>query len=163
MPSYDSSLQEIKDRIDIVDLISDYVSLKKTGQNWKGLCPFHAEKTPSFTVSPAKQIFHCFGCGTGGDIFTFLVNHDNLTFPEALNMLAKKAGVTLQRSEKSVAKKGEKEILLTIHIDALNFFQQHLPKDIRAQSYLEERGISRDVQKIFSMGYAPKSWNALLN
>ncbi len=163
MPSYDSSLQEIKDRIDIVDLISDYVSLKKTGQNWKGLCPFHAEKTPSFTVSPAKQIFHCFGCGTGGDIFTFLASHDNLTFPEALNVLAKKAGVTLQRSEKSVAKKGEKEILLTIHNDALYFFQQHLPKDARAQSYLEKRGISRDIQKIFSMGYAPKSWNALLN
>lgn len=163
MPSYDSSLQEIKDRIDIVDLVSDYVNLKKAGQNWKGLCPFHTEKTPSFTVSPAKQIFHCFGCGTGGDIFTFLVRYDNLTFPEALNILAKKAGVTLQRSEKSVAKKGEKETLLTIHNDALHFFQQNLSPHTRAQSYLEERGLGRDVRKIFSLGYAPKSWNALLN
>ena len=92
MPSYDNTLDEIKDRIDIIDLISEYVHLKKAGQNWKGLCPFHTEKTPSFTVSPAKQIFHCFGCGVGGDIFTFLLRYENLTFPEALSMLAKKAG-----------------------------------------------------------------------
>ncbi len=163
MSSNDNTLQEIKDRIDIVDLVSEYVNLKKAGQNWKGLCPFHAEKTPSFTVSPAKQIFHCFGCGTGGDIFTFLVRHDSLTFPEALNLLAKKAGVTIERSIKSAVKTGEKESLLTILDEAHSFFQQHLPKHSEAQSYLKGRGISRDVQKIFSLGSAPKSWNALLN
>ncbi len=163
MGPYDNTLQEIKDRIDIVDLISDYVNLKKAGQNWKGLCPFHTEKTPSFTVSPAKQIFHCFGCGTGGDIFTFLVNHDSLTFPEALNILAKKAGVTLKVDKRSSAQAGERETLVNIHKDALSFFQQHLPQNAKALAYLEKREISRDVQNMFSIGYAPKSWNALLN
>ena len=163
MAAYDNNLQEIKDRIDIVDLISEYVNLKKAGQNWKGLCPFHSEKTPSFTVSPAKQIFHCFGCGTGGDIFTFLVQHENLTFPESLNMLAKKAGVVLKTDKRSSAQAGEKETLINIHKYALQFFQQHLPNNTNALSYLEKRGISRDVQNMFSIGYAPKSWNALLN
>jgi len=163
MPSYDSTLQEIKDRIDIVDLISEYITLKKAGQNWKGLCPFHAEKTPSFTVSPAKQIFHCFGCSTGGDIFTFLVRYETLTFPEALNILAKKAGVTLKMDKKAGMQAGEKETLVNIHKDALSFFRQNLPKNTKALSYLQGRGISRDVQEIFLLGYAPKSWNALLN
>jgi DNA primase len=161
MPSHDSTLQEIKDRIDIVDLISEYVSLKKAGQNWKGLCPFHTEKTPSFTVSPAKQIFHCFGCGTGGDIFTFIVRYENLTFPETLKILANKAGVTLKTSGRPV-QTGEKDKLISIHKDTLNFFQQNLKKHSGAQSYLNKRGISRDIQEIFSLGYAPKSWNALL-
>ena len=162
MPSYDSTLQEIKDRIDIVDLISDYVLLKKAGQNWKGLCPFHAEKTPSFTVSPAKQIYHCFGCGDGGDIFTFLVRSENLTFPEALRTLAKRAGVTLKVTRKDTVSKGENEILLAIHRDAVVFYQQNLAKNARAVEYLRGRGIDSDVQNHFSLGYAPNSWNALL-
>jgi DNA primase len=122
MPSDDSTLEEIKDRIDIVDLISGYVNLKKAGQNWKGLCPFHTEKTPSFTVSPAKQIYYCFGCRNGGDIFTFLVRYENLSFPEALKILADRAGVTLKVSPKDAVKTGEKEVLLNIHKDALGFF-----------------------------------------
>ncbi|MEN8263972.1 MAG: DNA primase [Nitrospirota bacterium] len=162
MPSYDNTLDEIKDRIDIIDLISEYVHLKKAGQNWKGLCPFHTEKTPSFTVSPAKQIFHCFGCGTGGDIFTFLLKYENLTFPEAISMLAKKAGVTLKESKKSGAKTGEKEKLLNIHKDAAYFFQQHLAKNSAALDYLKKRGIGSEAQKDFLLGFAPKSWNALL-
>lgn len=163
MPSHDSTLDDIKDRIDIIDFISEYVHLKKAGQNWKGLCPFHTEKTPSFTVSPAKQIFHCFGCGTGGDIFTFLMRHENLAFPEALSMLAKKAGVTLKVSQQSRAGAGEKETLLNLHKDALSFFQQHLTKNSAALGYLKRRGIDSDAQKLFSLGYAPKSWNVLLN
>ena len=162
MPPYDNTLDEIKDRIDIIDLISEYVHLKKAGQNWKGLCPFHSEKTPSFTVSPAKQIFHCFGCGAGGDIFTFLLQYENLTFPEALSMLAKKAGVTLKASGKSEARTGEKEKFLNMHKDARYFFQQHLEKNAGALDYLKRRGIDSDTQKSFSLGYAPKSWNALL-
>ncbi len=162
MPPYDNTLDEIKDRIDIIDLISEYVHLKKAGQNWKGLCPFHTEKTPSFTVSPAKQIFHCFGCGAGGDIFTFLLQYENLTFPEALSMLAKKAGVTLKSSGKSKARTGEKEKFLNMHKDARYFFQQHLEKNSGALDYLKRRGIDSDTQKSFSLGYAPKSWNALL-
>ncbi len=163
MPSYNSDLEEIKDRIDIVDLISDYVSLKKTGQNWKGLCPFHSEKTPSFVVSPAKQIYHCFGCGSGGDIFTFLMRYENLSFPETVKDLAERAGVTLQISRKDTVKTGEKETLLKLHKNALSFFQQALKRSSKAANYLKKRGIEIEAQKLFSLGYAPKSWSALLS
>jgi len=162
MPS-DSVLEEIKNRLDIVDLISEYVNLKHAGQNWKGLCPFHTEKTPSFTVSPSKQIYHCFGCNSGGDIFSFLVKYENVSFPEAVNILAKKAGVTIKSSQKDAVKTGEKEILLNIHKDAVSFFQQHLAKNEKANRYLIERGIDIKAQKLFCLGYAPKTWNALLN
>jgi DNA primase len=162
MPPHDSTLEDIKDRLDIVDFISEYVNLKKAGQNWKGLCPFHAEKTPSFTVSPAKQIFHCFGCGTGGDIFTFLTRHESLSFPEALRALASRAGVTIKSSRQDTAVSGVKENLLAIHRDALFFFRQQLPKNAPAAAYLKKRGIHEDAQNLFSVGYAPKSWNAAL-
>lgn len=161
MPAYDNTLEEIKDRLDIVDFISSYVHLKKTGQNWKGLCPFHSEKTPSFNVSPAKQIFHCFGCGSGGDIFTFLIRYENLTFPEAMRVLAQRAGVALKVSQKQTVIAGEKESLLNVHSVALNFFQQHLLKNALARDYLKSRGINHDIQKLFALGYAPKSWDAL--
>lgn len=159
---HDNTLDEIKDRVDIVEFISEYVSLKKAGQNWKGLCPFHTEKTPSFTVSPAKQIFHCFGCKSGGDIFTFLMQYENLSFPEALRALAERTGVTLRDSGKSSAVRGEKEVLLQIHRDALAFFREHLPRNKKAADYLSNRGIDEAAQKLFSIGYAPPSWNALI-
>jgi DNA primase len=162
MPS-DSVLEEIKSRLDIVDFISEYVHLKHAGQNLKGLCPFHTEKTPSFTVSPAKQIYHCFGCNSGGDIFSFLVKYENVTFPEAVSILAKKAGVVLKTTQKDAVKTGEKEILLNIHKDAVTFFQQQLPRGEKAKQYFNQRGIDVKAQKLFSLGYAPKTWNALLN
>lgn len=162
MPPQDSTLEEIKNRIDIVDLISGYVNLKHAGQNWKGLCPFHAEKTPSFTVSPSKQIFHCFGCSSGGDIFTFLMKYENVTFPEAVSILAKKAGVTLKPAQKDTADSGEKEVLFMMHRDAASFFQQHLGKSTKADDYLKNRGIGAEARKQFSLGYAPRTWNALL-
>jgi DNA primase len=163
MPAYDNTLEDIKNRLDIVDLISEYISLKKAGQNWKGLCPFHAEKTPSFTVSPAKQIFHCFGCNTGGDIFSFLTRYENLTFPEALNVLAKRAGVELKTRPGTVQKAGEKEVMVSIHKEALTFFENNLTKSDQSQKYFKGRGIDKDTQKLFSLGYAPQSWNALMN
>ncbi|MBI5205690.1 MAG: hypothetical protein HZA11_12310 [Nitrospirae bacterium] len=91
----DRLLDDIKSRLDIIEVISDYVELKKSGQNYKANCPFHSEKSPSFMVSPAKQIFHCFGCGAGGDIFGFIMKYENLNFQEAIKMLAKKAGIKL--------------------------------------------------------------------
>ncbi len=163
MPFSDRVLDEIRDRIDIVDLVSDYVHLKKTGRNWKGLCPFHSEKTPSFTVSPEKQIFHCFGCGSGGDIFTFLARYENLTFPEALRMLAARAGVTLEQTQQSASRAGEKETLLDMHRDALEFFRRNLAGNRRAAEYLGSRGIGAEAREAFSLGYAPKSWNGLLS
>ena len=151
MPPYDDTLEEIKNSIDIVELISEYVHLKKAGQNWKGLCPFHTEKTPSFTVSPAKQIFHCFGCGAGGDIFTFLTRYETLTFPEALNILAKKAGVTLKVSPKSAVRAGEKEVLVNMHKDATDFFRMNLPKNQNAAAYLKDRGINKENLDAFGV------------
>ena len=163
MPPYDDTLEEIKNSIDIVELISEYVHLKKAGQNWKGVCPFHTEKTPSFMVSPAKQIFHCFGCGAGGDIFTFLTRYETLTFPEALNILAKRAGVTLKASPKSAARAGEKEVIVNMHRDASEFFRQNLPRNPKAAAYLKDRGVDKENLDAFALGFAPKSWNALLN
>ncbi len=161
MPSYDSTLEEIKSRIDIVDLISQYVTLKRAGQNFKALCPFHSEKTPSFMVSPSKQIYHCFGCGEGGDIFTFLVKHDGLTYKEAVRELAGRAGVEL-KWHKNEKEADEKRILLNLNRDALTFFQKSLMKSQRAKDYLKNRGIERRAQELFSIGYAPRSWNSLI-
>jgi len=162
MSAHDSTLDQIRDRIDIVDLISEYVSLKKSGQNWKGLCPFHAEKTPSFTVSPSKQIFHCFGCGTGGDIFTFIEKQENLTFPEAMSLLARRAGIVIKKRGSSPAKPGLKEKILDIHREALSFYSQQLKNSSRAIAYLKGRGMDEEAIERFSLGYAPKSWSALL-
>ncbi len=163
MPSYNTTLEEIKSRLDIVDIISEYVPLKKAGQNWKGLCPFHTEKTPSFMVSPSKQIYHCFGCGSGGDIFTFLIKYENLSFQEALRALAKKAGVELKGSQKHAVMVEQKEELLNLHRDALLFYQQSLRRNSRAVDYLKNRGITSEAQELFSIGYAPNTWNALFS
>lgn len=160
MPSYDSTLEEIKSRIDIVELISQYVTLKRAGQNFKALCPFHSEKTPSFMVSPSKQIYHCFGCGEGGDIFTFLVKHEGLTYKEVVKDLARKAGVEL-RWHKEGKETDEKRILLNLNKEALVFFQKTLMRSQSALNYLKNRGINRRGQEIFSIGYAPASWNSL--
>src|SRR5512135_2484509 len=106
-------LEDIKAKSDIVDFISSYVQLKKSGQNWKGNCPFHSEKTPSFTVSPSKQIFHCFGCGAGGDAVGFMMKRENLTFPEALRRLAERTGIDIPDARPgAAARKGEYEVLL---------------------------------------------------
>ncbi|MEK6529094.1 MAG: DNA primase, partial [Nitrospirota bacterium] len=163
MPSDNSALEEIKSKLDIVEVISEYIPLKRAGQNWRGLCPFHAEKTPSFMVSPSKQIYHCFGCGTGGDIFTFLLKYENLSFQEALNILAEKAGVTLKKFQKNTAKTGEKESILNLHKDALIFYQNSLVKNQKAVRYLADRGINSKAQKLFFVGCAADSWDALFS
>ncbi|MBI4837614.1 MAG: DNA primase [Nitrospirae bacterium] len=163
MPPYNSALEDIKSRLDIVDIVSEYVALKKAGQNYKGLCPFHTEKTPSFMVSPSKQIFHCFGCGSGGDIFTFLTRHENLSFNEAAIILAKKAGVTLKKSPHDAARAGEKETLINLNKDALACFQKSHSHSPEAASYLKKRGISVEMQKSFSIGYAPGRKDALFS
>ena len=107
----DSTLTEIRNRLDLVDVVSDYVSLKKAGTNYKGLCPFHSEKTASFIVSPEKQIYHCFGCHEGGDLFGFLMKMEGLTFPEAIEKLASRAGVEIRSDKEKKISKNEKEIL----------------------------------------------------
>ena len=158
----DGLIDEIKSRIDIHDLIAEYVDLKRAGQNYKGLCPFHSEKTPSFMVNPAKQIFHCFGCNKGGDIFSFIMNYENMPFNEALSFLAGKAGVQIEASHGSGANKGLKENLFAIHEEALKFYRENLKEAGHALSYLNERDINEEAIEQFSLGYAKSDRDALL-
>ncbi len=153
-------LEEIKDRIDIVQLVSRYVSLRRAGRNFKALCPFHNEKTPSFTVSPEKQFFHCFGCSASGDIFQFVMKMENLTFPEALEMLAQEAGVEIPPS--SGYDKG-KDRLYALHETAAQVFHSHLlsPEGARAREMARSRGMNPRDWDRFQLGYAPEDWDAL--
>jgi DNA primase len=157
--SSDNVLDEIRSRMDIVALISDSITLKRAGRNYKGLCPFHPEKTPSFTVSPEKQIFHCFGCGAGGDIFGFLMRQENLSFPEARDLLAKKAGVEVKSGGRR--EPGLREALKAMQKEAVGFYREHLGKSEAARGYLKDRGVSDASVESFSIGCSPKEWHRL--
>ncbi|MBI5375965.1 MAG: DNA primase [Candidatus Schekmanbacteria bacterium] len=155
-------VEEIRRASDILDIISEYVSLTKSGRNYKGLCPFHHEKTPSFMVSPDKQIYHCFGCGAGGNVFAFLMKHENLTFPAVLKKLAAKYGIKFNVSGNS--KEAEQiDTVYKINEEASVFFSAALSKTVgkKARSYLDERGIDELIIKKFNVGYAPDSWDSL--
>lgn len=158
----DRLFEEIKSKIDIVDFISGYVQLKKSGQNWKGICPFHPEKTPSFMVSPAKQIFHCFGCGAGGDVIAFASKYENLSLSESVKFLARKAGITLTHSmtdKKTLQKFDNMREALSA---ACEFYIKRLNESATARGYLEKRGLSAESIKTFKLGYAPPGWDNLL-
>jgi DNA primase len=162
VPTYSAPvLDEIRAGVDIVDLVGRFVNLKKAGVNWKGLCPFHAEKTPSFTVNPKKGIFHCFGCGVGGDAFGFLMRQDKLTFPEAVRALARQANVALPE-ERSAGDSGREELIRAMDL-AARFYAEALARPIgaRARTYLEGRGIDPDIARRFLVGYAPEGWDNL--
>ncbi|MDO8515584.1 MAG: DNA primase, partial [bacterium] len=156
--------EEIKQKIDIVQLISEYVPLKKAGRNFRACCPFHSEKTPSFMVSPERQSWHCFGsCQIGGDIFSFLMKMENMDFPEALKTLAKRAGVTLQ-SYHSSGDSQIKEKIYEINNLAAEFYHFILTKHEVgevARKYLENRKITNESIDLFRLGYAPHSWDSL--
>jgi DNA primase len=156
-------LDEIRVSVDIVDLVGRFVNLKKAGQNWKGLCPFHAEKTPSFMVNPKKGIFHCFGCGIGGDAFGFLMRQDRLSFPEAVRALAKTAGVALPDEQGPRPDAGREELYRVMDL-AARFYAETLwsAAGDRAREYLSRRGIDGEVARRFRLGYAPEGWDALL-
>lgn len=150
-----SQSEEIRNRVNIVDVVSEYVPLKRSGRNYTGLCPFHSEKTPSFTVSEEKQIFHCFGCGAGGDVFSFVMKHENLSFYEALKTLARRLGIELKVGEK--AKGGRLEACYALNKKAMEFYHDYLLKSPRAESargYLKKRGFDGRIVKDFSIGYA---------
>ncbi len=161
-----SNLEEIKQRIDIISFIGEYVTLKKAGRNFKGLCPFHSEKSPSFIVSPERQIWHCFGaCSEGGDIFTFLMKVESLEFPEALEILAKKAGVRLTREYRVTEGQKLKEEIYKANRYASNFFHYLLMSHKvgeKAREYLKERKVNTKVIETFSLGYAPENWESLI-
>lgn len=161
-----SDVDEVKSRINIVDLIGKNVKLKKTGRNFKGLCPFHNEKTPSFVVSPDRQIFHCFGCGKGGTIFDYIMEYQRVDFAEALTDLADTAGVKLSHSMSATPEMKLKESLYAINHLASEFYQYILTKHAlgeRGLTYFRGRGITDKSIATFGLGYSPNSWDNLYN
>ena len=156
-------IEEIKRRIDIADFISQYIELKKAGRNFKAPCPFHTEKTPSFIVSPEKQIWHCFGCQKGGDHFGFLMEYEGIDFPDALKILADKAGIQLKPRDPKLKK--TKDELYQINLIAAKFYYYILTKKSPGKKVLEylekERGLTKNTIRDFKLGYAPDSWDLL--
>jgi DNA primase len=165
----EEKIEEIKNAADIVEVVSDYVLLKKTGKNYSGLCPFHAEKDASFTVSPAKQIFHCFGCNTGGNVFNFLIRHDGVSFPEAVRLLARRYSIDLPERKMSQAMReqiSEREKLLAINRMAMDYYHWNLHHESygkQAMAYLEKRGMAPSIINGFKLGYARDTWDGLKN
>lgn len=155
-------VEEIRERCDLVEIISNYVSLRKAGRRLLGLCPFHSEKTPSFHVDPERQWWKCFGCGEGGDVFDFVRKIDNLTFPEAVEMLAQKAGVHIERPEKIARELSERERLLKANNAACAFFAELLKDSKKAQAYLDKRGLTESSITKYKLGYAPSNWDDLV-
>ena len=153
-----SITEEIKSRINIVDIIGNYLKLESAGSNFKARCPFHNEKTPSFMISPSRQTYHCFGCNIGGDVFSFIEEIEGLDFPGALRILADKAGVELVREPKK-KKDGSEEIIRALDLSA-KFYEAVLPKFPHATSYLKGRGLTEDTVKRFRIGFAPNLWRA---
>src|SRR5580692_1341073 len=163
-PSNDNFKETLKQQADIVRIVGDYVKLKKAGaQNFSGLCPFHAEKTPSFSVHATRQFFHCFGCGESGDVFTFVQKAENITFPEAVRLIAQKLGVAMPKvSFSSPAEARDAQVrmaLLDVHTRATQFFQECLrrPEGAIAREYLKRRGLDDETIARFRIGYAPDS------
>ena len=154
-----SPSEEIKNKLDIVEVIGQYLKLQKVGANYKALCPFHKEKTPSFLVSPTRQIWHCFGCNLGGDIFTFVMKIENIEFKEALEMLAKKAGIKL--SYESPQARSQKQRLIDINKEAASFFEKNLYQNKEVVEYLHQRGLKDETIKEFCLGWALDDWQAL--
>jgi DNA primase len=165
-----SFIDDLRRQADIVRLISDYVSLKKKGANWMACCPFHQEKTPSFSVNPSKGIFYCFGCGKGGSVFNFVMELESVPFPEAVRMVAEKSGVPVPQMEEDKrfeARRKEAEEVVELNAWALEFWEQQLREggaEARAaREYVEGRGITDETRAAFRLGYAPNSWDALGN
>jgi DNA primase len=164
MNSSDNFKETLKQQADIVRIVGDYVRLKKSGaQNFSGLCPFHGEKTPSFSVHATRQFFHCFGCGASGDVFTFVQKVENVTFPEAVRLIAQKAGVPMPKvnfSSPAEARDAKLRMaLLDVHVRAAQFFQEMLrkPEGANAREYLKTRGLDAETIEHFKIGYAPDS------
>lgn len=160
-------VEEVRLKSDIVDVVSGYVRLQKKGANHWGCCPFHNEKTPSFAVNGAKQMYHCFGCGAGGNVFTFVMNYENYTFPEAVKMLAQRAGVTLPEAEYDEEQKkrqNHRQRLLDVNKEAATFFYYQLrsPQGQVGYRYLADRALSDETMRRFGLGYAGKSGAGLI-
>ena len=163
----EDKIQEIRDRTDIVEVVSSYLPLKRSGVNNQGLCPFHQEKSPSFNVNSARQIFHCFGCGVGGNVFSFLMRMEGLSFPDAVRRLGEKVGVEVEEeavSPDEVRRREERERILRINEVAVSFYHQLLLEDeagVLGRRYLRQRGYEGETVRAFQLGFAPEGWESL--
>ena len=159
----DDTLQAIRERVSIVEVVSGYVSLKKAGRNYLGLCPFHAEKTPSFTVSDERGLFHCFGCGAGGTVFTFLMRADRIEFPEAVEILARRAGVTLPERRDAGPGGSQRQEFIELNEAAQRYFRSALSSAAGAvaRQYLEKRGVSAATIELYGLGFCPQGGSGL--
>ncbi len=164
-----SFAEKIKQQADIVRVVGEYVRLKKSGQNFTGLCPFHAEKSPSFAVHPTKQFYHCFGCGKGGDVFNFVMEMEKCEFPEAIRIVAEKCGISIprpkERSPEERKENQQRSVLVEMHREAQSFFVKQLEGTLEgkaARAYLEDRGLDKDTITRFGIGYAPSGGDLLL-
>jgi len=160
------TIEQIAAGNDIVDVIGSYFPLKRAGANFKALCPFHQEKTPSFTVSPSRQTFHCFGCGAGGSAFRFVMEYEHLDFPAAVRKLATRAGITIVEERGAADEDRQYETrrkLLKLHAEAAEWFYENLTKreiGEPARKYLKQREITSETAKRWQLGYAPDEWDA---
>jgi DNA primase len=164
-----SFAEKVKQQADIVRVVGEYVQLKKAGQNFRGLCPFHSEKTPSFNVHPTRQIYHCFGCGKGGDVFNFVMEMEKCEFPDAIRIVAEKCGIPVPRKkERSPEERKENQqrgALVEMHREAQAFFVKQLEETLEgkaARAYLGDRGLDKDAITRFGIGYAPSGGDVLL-
>lgn len=163
----ESIVSEIRQSANIINVISEYVQLKRAGNNHVGLCPFHAEKTASFSVNEQKQMFKCFGCGVGGNVYTFLMRHNNMSFPEAVKYLANRYGIQIPTDHLTAEQKqqlNERDQIFEINQTALSFFHDQLTHSAgnNAQKYILERGISKETQKKYQLGFAPDAWDYMV-
>src|SRR5512133_1454623 len=160
------TIEQIAAANDIVEVIGSYFPLKRAGANFKALCPFHQEKTPSFMVSPSRQTFHCFGCGAGGSVFRFVMDYEHVDFPAAVRKLAARAGITIVEKRGAADEDRQYEArrkLLKLHAEAAEWFHENLTKreiGEPARKYLKQRGITAEIAKRWQLGYAPDEWNA---
>ena len=161
----DHVVEQVSAANDIVEIISQYVPLKRAGRHLKACCPFHQEKSPSFMVQPEKQMFHCFGCGAGGDVFSFLMRHENMTFPEALKSLAERAHITLPERRSHKDDGGQKEKLYEVCQVAADIYHELLftESGAPARAYLAKRKITEEILREFKLGWAPMEWRALFD
>jgi len=161
----DSFKQDLLNRVDIVDVVSRYVQLKKGGANFQGLCPFHSEKTPSFSVSPAKQFYHCFGCGAHGNAIGFLMAYAGLGYVDAIKDLASGVGMQVPesrpRTKEEIARQEREPDLYAVMEKAMEFYRAALKKSPRAIDYLKGRGLTGEIAARFRIGYAPEGWQPL--
>ena len=162
-------IDELRRQADIVRIISDYVSLKKKGANWMACCPFHQEKTPSFSVNPSKDIFFCFGCQKGGSVFNFVMEIERVSFPEAIRIVAEKTGTPLPALEddrRFEARRREADEVIALNSWALEWWEQQLTAEgggeaRAAREYVSARGITDETRQTFRLGFAPNSWDGL--